>query len=431
MKIKMLMMVGMLGILTGCAKQNTEATTAAAGTEQVTEATLPDTVAEVTTEALLPSEQPEWQAEYLQNQRLERYAAVVQDVVDGIMPDGWQMEIYEDRDERELAECLKYAVCDINSDGVEELLIKAEEPYGLTSVCSYDPNTGELKQIFTGNDWIDYYSNGILLMYEKHPGSVSEDLQPYGLYQYDPNTALYKCLGYAGVWDKSLQETDYDGNAFPDWKDYDEDGVVYTVDDPYGNPLIATWTRAEYDAWIQSYIAGATKLEPAWEVCQYEFGEEYRKKNNAMFYQQYQDRVARLGLDVGTDLGSIFLNPDCADWEDQISALIKSQNPGESIADGEVEGGYDEDASFVRFYDSQGYVMQNERIGNYTLCGIYPGMDVQTAIQILSSVGFHSSYTNIDDYGFCVGYSVSYRNISIMSENGVVKQIWFGETISY
>ncbi len=163
----------------------------------------------------------------------------------------------------------KFAVCDIDSDGKEELIISYTTTYmaGMVEVIyAYDSDTGELRQELLGFPLLTYYDNGIIEEKASHNHGMASDggpdgnFWPYSLRQYDPEVDAYVPVAYVDAWSKGYNEKDWDGNPFPEEADRDGDGMVYYImeGDYY---LVNPKDGAEYNQWRDSNLKGANQLE--------------------------------------------------------------------------------------------------------------------------------------------------------------------------
>jgi len=152
-----------------------------------------------------------------------------------------------------------FAICDINGDGIRELLIKWDDTYmaGMEeAVFSKDAQgnvfcKGELGVIN------DYYDNGVIKSYASHNQTPSS-FWPYGLMRYNPTTQKYELIASVSAWDKSIEST-YEGKTFPDWADTSGTGTVYYITPVGGNYTdTAPVDVTDYNAWFQEYTEDAS-----------------------------------------------------------------------------------------------------------------------------------------------------------------------------
>lgn len=163
-----------------------------------------------------------------------------------------------------------FAIFDVDGDGRDELIYQNDNSYMagmVTTVYGFDRDTGMLYQELSGFVAMDFYDNGIvsIMVSHNHGLSALDDFWPYALYQYDPGSDGYLMAGSLDAWDGSLFPQDYEGNAFPTDKDDDGDFIVFIITSG-GQEVVTTCVDGpEYREWVDSYLAGASKLELPWQ----------------------------------------------------------------------------------------------------------------------------------------------------------------------
>ena len=185
----------------------------------------------------------------------------------------------------------RFAICDVNGDGKDELITQRNNTYMAGQVERvYDADGNELLAEYPVPT---YYDNGYVTAGWSHNQGVSGDkLWPYTLYRYDGSAGKYVPEASVDGWDKSIRDTypafgDNDGDyyidqsviPFPDDIDKDGDGFVYYIITEeggyapvYGEPM----DYADYALWAARYL-GANR----WDVTYYPLTE----KNIALIEQ--------------------------------------------------------------------------------------------------------------------------------------------------
>lgn len=163
-----------------------------------------------------------------------------------------------------------FAIFDVDGDGQAELIYQNDNSYMagmVTTVYGFDRDTGMLYQELSGFVAMEFYDNGVVSIMASHNHGLSalDDFWPYALYQYDPGSDGYLMAGSLDAWDGSLFPKDYEGNPFPTDKDDDGDFIVFTITSG-GQEVVTTCVDdPEYREWVDSYLAGASKLELPWQ----------------------------------------------------------------------------------------------------------------------------------------------------------------------
>ena len=173
----------------------------------------------------------------------------------------------------------RFAVCDVDGDGAEELLISIQDTYiadQREEIWFYD--TAEVEWYCKGAVYpgSEYYDNGTIRNIAAHNQTMGE-LWPFSVEKYFPEDSRYHFCCYVESWEKSVGETAFDGTAFPDEIDRDKDGVVYGISDENYN---VTWIDgAEYDDLMKKYFGEAGTIAIDWQACT---GRSVQKLETAM-----------------------------------------------------------------------------------------------------------------------------------------------------
>ncbi len=159
-----------------------------------------------------------------------------------------------------------FAICDVNGDGKNELIIQRNSTYVAGQVERvYSANGNELLAEYP---MTTYYDNGYVAAGWSHNQGVAGDkLWPYTLYWYDSSAGKYVQEAAVDGWDKSLRDTylSYDETIipFPEDVDKDRDGFVYYIITEaggyapvYGEPI----DYADYALWAARYL-GANVID--------------------------------------------------------------------------------------------------------------------------------------------------------------------------
>ena len=156
----------------------------------------------------------------------------------------------------------RFAVCDVNGDGKDELITQTNAA----------PMTGQVEAVYDedGNALLleyplmTYYDNGYVTAGWSHnQGVAGNTLWPYTLLKYDEDAGKYVKIASVDGWDKSIRDTylSYDESVipFPDEVDKDGDGFVYYIIEEeggyapvYGEPM----DYAEYALWAARCLGG-------------------------------------------------------------------------------------------------------------------------------------------------------------------------------
>ena len=158
------------------------------------------------------------------------YGRVLEDaLMKGVLPDGENLDWVSAEDAAEN----QFAVCDLNGDGEEELLLRwsnASMAGTADFVFRYDSGTGTVSQEFWEFAGVEFYANGAAKADWSHNQGWAGRFWPFNLYRYDSSTCAYVEIGAVDAWDRSLFEDDETlSAAFPQDVDADGDGLVYYI----------------------------------------------------------------------------------------------------------------------------------------------------------------------------------------------------------
>lgn len=215
-----------------------------------------------------PAAQPSVEAPQPQAPTMERaYRAALESIYyDHLYPNGDPVPVAEFTQMKNN----DFAVCDVNGDGREELLYQNDDSYtaGMqTAVFHFDPDSGRLYVELIGYCGMDFYDNGVVVIMSAHNHGLAPmgDFWPYAIYQYDPGSGGYLMAAAVDAWDGETFPQDYDGAPFPDDIDADGDRMVYTITAPGSEVTVTAVDGPEYQAWLDTYLAGAAELDIPWK----------------------------------------------------------------------------------------------------------------------------------------------------------------------
>lgn len=415
--------------LTGCgttiadeiAKQGKEN-----GTEEATEE-----VEE--TEADMKDDAEAKEKELLEAKRKSRYAdALVQFIYAGTWPDGSMVEEFDT--EFGSIEENQFSIWDVDGDGEEELIISystASMAGMQENIYGYDSETDTVYQELVEFPSITYYENGWLEAGASHNHSMGMDFWPYSLYQYDATTKNYELVGTVDAWDKSYFPESYSGEAFPEEVDQDGDGILYFFhegeDTSYENGMDET----AYEEWYASMLNDAKSLDVSWKALTYENFSDYGKKYVSLLCERGMEK----GLVYGKDLGLQMMQGGMG-----ISDLetILSERCGIEITDVDEYGDqrvgtYEGQEVFTFDYLNAGFIgYENEQVQDFTILGIYPGMEAAEAQGLLEEFGMISmEIEDGENVFYFTGKGFGNYGIWLSVTDGIVTCIQLGEYCAY
>ncbi len=129
----------------------------------------------------------------IDRERYEEYAEVLEDIIDdNEWPDGtsvsedWQVYFGQD----------SFAICDIDMDGAEELVVeitKASMAGMVTRVFDYDAKRDEVVEEYTGFPGVEFFDNGILYQPASH-NQGDAPIHPFEVYRHNPEQDTYEMV---------------------------------------------------------------------------------------------------------------------------------------------------------------------------------------------------------------------------------------------
>ena len=146
-----------------------------------------------------------------------------------VLPDGDELITLDDSEIPDLSEDT-FAICDVDGDGVEELLINHSNApmVGMTFyMVQYDAEKDVMYTELKDYPGVTFYQNGYVTIQASHNQGKSGEFWPYAIYQYNAETDQYDFVKYIDAWDKEYFPKDVEGNAYQDDIDTSKTGIVY------------------------------------------------------------------------------------------------------------------------------------------------------------------------------------------------------------
>ena len=168
-------------------------------------------------------------------------------------------------EEREAMAENQFAVCDVDGDGREELVLQyltANMVAGMRALIYDTDENGGLCLQFSEFPNLTFYDNGAIQAGWSHNQGLAGDFWPYTLYVYNPESDLYRDVGSVDAWSRDFQPQNYPADT-----DTSNSGFVYYVYRDMGTEygVIPPVDESEYLQWREEYLAGAAELELPWQ----------------------------------------------------------------------------------------------------------------------------------------------------------------------
>lgn len=158
-----------------------------------------------------------------------------------------------------------FAICDVDGDGKEELLVRIVNTYtaGMVEVIyGFNEETGGLYCELAVFPALTFYPGIIKGSCAHNQGLAGDALWPYFVYTYDAANDCYKDAAAVDAWSKAVAEKDWAGTPFPDDVDTDHTGVVYLILEGRDT---RTLSYSDYLAWEAPIFAGLEEIEIPWQ----------------------------------------------------------------------------------------------------------------------------------------------------------------------
>ena len=325
----------------------------------------------------------------------------------------------------------KFAVCDVDQDGREELIISyttASMAGMFEIIYAYNPDTDELTQKLLYSPGMEYYDNGMIKAPSSHNQTPS-DFWPITVMQYNADSNSYEQVAYIDAWDKSFSDTYYGDGEFPNDLDKDGDGILYNIqmvgDDYYGADNYK-YDQADLDAWMEQYFKGANQMEIPFQALSYE--------SYGVYVKEYFDALKVYNADkipsVTTDISELFYDEDLSveEVKQQLVQKYGIEVAPESEDFPESEIGTYNGKDVLNFYQMDGGTVtyRNEKVEDLTVFGMYPGMDLEQAKGYLEAYGFYPM-ENMEE-AYITGIGMDNKIVYLSVENGKIVSIstgWF------
>lgn len=150
----------------------------------------------------------------------------------------------------------QFAVCDVNGDGEEELIVvyTTDMMAGHRGfVCRWDEESGRMSIQLEEYPRFTFYESGAVQVGWSHNQSAAgRDFWPYSLYCYDPGGEGYDYVGSVRAWGREALPEGY-----PEETDTSDTGFVYYINDD-SSPLDAS----VYEAWRYVYVRDSQEIQP-------------------------------------------------------------------------------------------------------------------------------------------------------------------------
>ncbi len=304
----------------------------------------------------------------------------------------------------------RYAVYDIDSDGIEELMVVINRPEtGAVReiIYEYNVDNDSLNRELYTCDGNKHYNNGKIIGWDLDANGDVVNI-------YNPEDGTYS-NGYVIAYRDSMNWINED--VIPPT---DCDYRVFSFDHKEDTYM----TEEEYNQWLADQTAGATELEIPWKKIVDEEYREYAKAYSAMMLENVKAHLQEGQNDIGVSY--IEGGDSCEAAETMLSSIMAVSYDDESgdMVIGSLDG--------KEFYigsreDATGVIYQKKAIDNLTLLGLYPGMKKEDAVALIKEYGFHK----FSDGAYCTGDAFGSYAIYLDCKKGKVKSIQLNPHCGY
>ena len=160
----------------------------------------------------------------------------------------------------------RYAICDIDGDGRNELIIRIADTIMASiteNIYAYDEEGDALIEELWASPVCYYYKDGLAIEsgWSHGTGAENDDFWPYNAFVYEPETDIYILAGFASQYDLSVMKEKGWEDQFSAEADADGNGIVYDLSD---GENLRTVDDAEYEAWRSEVLGTGDPVELPW-----------------------------------------------------------------------------------------------------------------------------------------------------------------------
>lgn len=186
----------------------------------------------------------------------EAYAQALTTLLhEGRFPDG---QLAEFDSQLHTMEENKFAICDVDGDGREELILKynaADMAAQRGLILDYDQSTGTLRTQLDEFPAMTFFQNGAVSAQWSHNQGKGGVFWPYSIYEYRPESDSYSFVGSVEAWDANV-----DPEHYPRQIDVSNTGFVYYLTSGGGQPSEPV-DDVQYRAWLDPIVGSGAQQE--------------------------------------------------------------------------------------------------------------------------------------------------------------------------
>ncbi|MBQ9200600.1 MAG: hypothetical protein IJ141_10530 [Lachnospiraceae bacterium] len=179
---------------------------------------------------------------------------------------------FEEEYFEEPSEMNQYAVCDVNSDGRDELLIRVNDG-AMASLAIYVflYENDELRQIgtFFSDDDTTFYDNKVVISPLSHGAAGwGENFWGSDICIYNEELGEYEYKYVTDAWDSSVEDVWHgEDEVFPIEADKDGNGMVYYVIEYLNDEYVESEPMDDeaYNSWLDEEVGKAQRIDIPWE----------------------------------------------------------------------------------------------------------------------------------------------------------------------
>jgi len=184
----------------------------------------------------------------------------------------------------------EFSICDIDSDGEAELLVKITTgAMAANGIQIYKAgSSGDVtKETYISSSSV-FYANGCITSPSSHNQEGSSPIWPYSVLKYNSQTDSYDSISSVSSWSKTDPDAPVGrGQAFPDEIDTSSTGVVYFIFSEGESDSGEAKDYSDYAKWFNSWNQASPKLNVIYES----FSEDNVKKYNPSFGADSQNNT--------------------------------------------------------------------------------------------------------------------------------------------
>ena len=165
---------------------------------------------------------------------------------------------------KDIEKC-SFTVVDVNDDGTDDLVVRFENTYTAAMHSRvYTVKNGNITYLGNIGVACEFYKNGYYTSKVSHNQTPGFTIWPYSIGKYNSSKGKLEYFASAYCADRNHPLANKSGGYY-DYTDYDNDGVIYLVNENISTGNTKAFTKAQYNAFVDKYIPAKNKKAVNWQ----------------------------------------------------------------------------------------------------------------------------------------------------------------------